>query len=49
MKKTYHYIIGDSNTICNRYGTFNKCWKTLRTCARLIIGTVRKAHVPLFG
>lgn len=48
-EKTYHYIISDSNTICNRYGTFNKCWKTQHTCAGLNIGTLRKADVSLFG
>lgn len=48
MKK-HHYIISDSNTICNRYGTLNKCWKTQRICASLNIGTVRKADISLFG
>lgn len=49
MRKTYHYIIGDSNTICNRYGMFNKCWKTHGTCAGLNIGTIRKADISFFG
>lgn len=49
MKKTYHYIIGDSNTICDRYGTFNKCWKTRGTWASLNVDTIRKADISLFG
>lgn len=49
VMKKHHYIISDSNTICNRYGTLNKCWKTQRICASLNIGTVRKADISLFG
>lgn len=49
MKKIYHYIIGDSNKICNRYGIFNKRWMTHHTCASLNIGTVRKADVSLLS
>lgn len=49
VMKKHHYIISDSNKICNRYGTLNKCWKTQRICASLNIGTVRKADISLFG